>query len=323
MRLLNYLFLFLSLITSVAVFGIPKNSPVALNGKLQVVGTQLSNEKGEAIALHGTSLGWHNLWPRFYNKSAVEWLVKDWNISIVRAAMGVAIEDNYLENPKFAMQCMTPVIDAAIKNGIYVIIDFHSHKKHTAEAKKFFTEMATKYGKCPNVLYEIWNEPDEFGWPEVKEYAQDLIQTIRAIDADNIILVGNPHWDQDLHKVAEDPIKGATNILYTMHFYAATHKKWLRNRTDDAISKGIPVFVSECAGMEASGDGFLDVDEWNSYVAWMKDRGISWVAWSVSDKNETCSMLLPRASSKGNWTADLLKPWGKLARESILKANSK
>jgi endoglucanase len=323
MKLLRYLFLFLSLSTALAVFGIPKDSPVALNGKLQVIGTQLSNEKREAIALHGASLGWHNLWPRFYNKNAVEWLVKDWNISIIRAAMGVAIEDNYLENPQYAMQCMTPVIDAAIKNGIYVIIDFHSHKKHTAEAKKFFTEMATKYGKFPNVLYEIWNEPDEFEWPEVKEYAEDLIQTIRAFDPDNIILVGNPHWDQDLHKVAENPIRGAANILYTMHFYAATHKKWLRDRTDDAISKGIPVFVSECAGMEASGDGFLDVDEWNSYVAWMKDWKISWVAWSVSDKNETCSMLLPRASSKGNWTADLLKPWGRLSRESILKANSK
>lgn len=308
---------------SATLFSKPKNSVVALNGKLQVIGTQLCNKHGKPIFLHGASLGWHNLWPRFYNKDAVKWLVKDWNISIIRSAMGVGIEDNYLENPKFAMQCITPVIETAIKQGIYVIIDFHSHQKHTTEAKQFFADMATKYGKYPNIIYEIWNEPDYFEWSEVKEYSEEVIKTIRAIDPDNIILVGNPHWDQDLDKVAEDPITDATNIMYTMHFYAATHKKWLRDRSDDALSKGIPIFVSECAGMEASGDGPLDTAEWNDFVEWMKIRKISWVAWSVSDKNETCSMLLPRASSTGKWTDDLLKPWGKLARESIRRENEK
>lgn len=301
-------------------FAAPKNSPVAVNGRLQVIGAQLCNEKGEPLALHGASLGWHNLWPRFYNKSAVTWLVTDWKCSVIRAAMGVAIDDSYLENPAFALQCITPVIESAINNGIYVIIDFHSHKKHLPEAKKFFADMASKYGKYPNVLYEIWNEPDYYEWSEVKEYAKEVIKTIRAIDPRNIILVGNPHWDQDLDKVAADPIKGATNIMYTMHFYAATHEKWLRDRTDDAIAKGIPIFVSECGGSEASGDGRLGVEEWKTYVSWMADRKLSWAAWSVSDKNETCSMLLPRASSKGNWTTDVLKPWGKLARESIRTA---
>ena len=152
----------------------------------------------------------------------------------------------------------------------------------------------------------------------MKAYSEEVIATIRAIDPNNIILVGNPHWDQDLHLVAEDPIKNASNIMYTMHFYAGTHKKWLRDRTDNAISNGIPVFVSECAGMEANGDGPLDTIEWNAFVEWMEASKISWVAWSVSDKNETCSMLLPRASSKGNWTGDLLKPWGKLVRETLL-----
>ena len=111
--------------------------------------------------------------------------------------------------------------------------------------------------------------------------------------------------------------------MYTMHFYAGTHKKWLRDRTDEAMAKGIPVFVSECAGMEASGDGPLDPAEWTTFVDWMKERKLSWIAWSVSDKNETCSMLLPRAAACGNWTDDLIKPWGKLARESIRTANTK
>ena len=299
------------------------NTPVAQNGKLQVIGTQLSNEAGEALVLRGASLGWHNLWPRFYNKNAVKWLVDDWKCSVIRAAMGLEIEDNYRENPEFALQCMTSVIEAAIENGVYVIIDFHAHKKYLPEAKTFFAEMASKYGEYPNVIYEIWNEPDYFEWEEVKSYSEEVIAVIRAIDPDNIILVGNPHWDQDLHLVAENPIKNVTNIMYTMHFYAATHEQWLRDRTDDAIAKGIPVFVSECGGSEANGDGRLGTEEWKIYVEWMESRKISWAAWSISDKNETCSMLLPRSSSDGNWTDDLLKPWGKLARESIREYNSK
>jgi len=298
-----------------------KNTPVAMNGKLQVVGTQLSNQKGEPLVLAGASLGWHNLWPRFYNKSAVKWLASDWKCNVIRASMGVGLDDSYLENPDFALKCMTAVIDAAIKNGIYVLIDFHSHKLHTAEAKTFFRQMATKYGKNPNVIYEIWNEPDYYSWKEVKQYSEDMISTIRAIDKDNIILVGNPHWDQDLDSVAADPIKGQKNIMYTMHFYAGTHKKWLRDRTDAAIAAGIPVFVSECAGMEASGDGPLDKAEWKAYQDWMSDKKLSWCAWSVSDKNETCSMLLPRAASKGNWEDDVIKSWGKMARESIRATN--
>jgi len=299
----------------------PKNSPVSLNGQLQVIGTQLSNQRGNAIALHGASLGWHNLWPRFYNEGAVSWLVSDWKCNVIRASMGVGLDDSYLENPGYALKCMMNVIDGAIKNGIYVLIDFHSHKLHTAEAKTFFAGMAKKYKDTPNVIYEIWNEPDYYSWKVVKQYAEDVISTIRAIDSKNIILVGNPHWDQDLDSVAADPIVGQKNIMYTMHFYAGTHKKWLRDRTDAAIAKGIPVFVSECAGMDASGDGAVDQVEWKAFVDWMDAGKLSWCVWSVSDKNETCSMLLPRASATGNWDDGLLKSWGKISRSSIREKN--
>jgi len=300
----------------------PKNSPVALNGSLQVIGTQLSNEKGNPLELHGASLGWHNLWPRFYNEKAVNWLAKDWKCNVIRAAMGVGLDDSYLENPDFALECMTNVIDGAIKNGIYVLIDFHSHKLHTAEAKTFFTSMAKKYKNNPNVIYEIWNEPDYYTWDEVKAYSEELISTIRAIDATNLILVGSPHWDQDINLVAENPIIGQKNIMYTMHFYAGTHKKWLRDRTDAAIAKGIPIFISECASMAASGDSEIDEAEWEAYLGWMDAKKLSWCVWSVSDKNETCSMLLPRASSFGKWEEDLLKKWGKMSRKAIRQRNS-
>lgn len=286
--------------------------------RLQVVGSQLCDESGSPVTLRGISLGWHNLWPRFYNKGAVKWLAKEWHADVIRAAVGASsVDDNYLENPEFALQCVTPVIEAAIKNKVYVIIDWHSHEMHTAQAKSFFSQMAKKYGKHPNIIYELYNEPVNDSWEDLKQYATEIITEIRRYDPDNLILMGCPHWDQDIDLVAASPLQGVSNVMYTVHFYAATHKDYLRDKMRKAVEGGLPVFVSECAGMEASGDGPLDAAEWQKWVDTMEQLRISYVCWSLSDKNETCSMLLPRAKSCGDWTDDLIKPWGKMARKAI------
>lgn len=288
--------------------------------RLQVVGSQLCDESGSPVMLRGISLGWHNLWPRFYNKGAVKWLAKEWHADVIRAAVGASsVDDNYLENPEFALQCVTPVIEAAIKNKVYVIIDWHSHEMHTAQAKSFFSQMAKKYGKHPNIIYELYNEPVNDSWEDLKQYATEIITEIRRYDPDNLILMGCPHWDQDIDLVAASPLEGVSNVMYTVHFYAATHKDYLRDKMRKAVEGGLPVFVSECAGMEASGDGPLDANEWQKWVDTMEQLRISYVCWSLSDKNETCSMLLPRAKSCGDWTDDLIKPWGKMARKAINK----
>ena len=105
--------------------------------------------------------------------------------------------------------------------------------------------------------------------------------------------------------------------MYTMHFYAATHGKWLRDRTDEAIKKGLPVFVSESAGMEATGDGPIDYKSWQEYIDWMEQNKLSWITWSVSDKDETCSILKKGASSFGKWKTSELKDSGKKVREYL------
>ena len=295
--------------------------PVKLYGQLQVNGNQLCSEQGEPVVLRGVSYGWHNLWPRFYNKKSVKWLKEDWKCTVLRAAMGTCIEDNYIENPEHALNCINAVVKAAIKNNVYVIIDWHTYYPQKEEAKAFFSMMAQKYGKYPHVIYEIYNEPMEDTWESVKEYATDIITEIRKYDPDNIILVGSPHWDQDLHLVAADPLQGFNNIMYTLHFYAATHKQELRDRATAAWEQGIPIFVSECAGMECTGDGPLDIEEWTRWVEWMEAHKISWVNWSISDKNETCSTLLPRADKNGGWDESLIKPAGRQSRKFIRQYN--
>lgn len=297
--------------------------PVNDHGQLKVSGTSLVDQHNKPVVLNGVSFGWSCFHPRFYTAGTVAWLHNDWHCNVVRAALGVEPDKGYIRDKERSTKLITTVVDAAIKEGIYVIIDWHSHNINLQESKEFFKEMATMYGKSPNVIYEIYNEPDYETWDEVKAYSKEIIATIRAIDPDNIILVGSPHWDQDINIPADDPITGYDNLMYTMHFYAGTHKQWLRDRTDAAIAKGLPVFISESAGMEASGDGPMDDAEWKKYIDWMQARKLSWVTWSVSDKNETCSMLNTTAASDGNWKPEDLKESGTKTRTYLRKINKK
>lgn len=300
--------------------------PVKDHGQLSVKGTQLVDKSGNPVSLRGISYGWHSFWPRFYNEGSVKWLKDDWNANVVRAAMGIEVGNpgmTYKDNPADAKAKIMAVADGAIKEGIYVIIDWHSHNINLKEAKVFFAEVSKKYAKYPNVIYEVFNEPDDETWPQVKAYSEEIIKVIRKNDANNIILVGCPHWDQDVNLPAADPIKGYKNIMYTLHFYAATHKQELRDRADAALKAGLPLFVSESAGMEATGDGRLDTEEWQRWIDWMEKNKLSWITWSLSDKDETCSMLTKAASSTGNWKDSELKDSGVKTRMYLRSLSKK
>ena len=293
------------------------DTPVGENGWLSVKGHSLVNEKGNPVTLSGVSIGWHNLWPRFYNHGTVDQLAGEWGCNVVRAAIGAELDGNFASDPETALQSLYRVADAAIENGIYVIVDWHAHKLRLDEARRFFKAVTDRYKGVPNVIYEVFNEPVDDSWADIKAYAEDIISVIRSAEPKALVLVGCPHWDQDVHIVADDPIKGLDNIMYTLHFYAGTHGAELRVRGDYAISRGIPLFVSECAGMNADGDGPLDLEEWAAWWEWMDANGLSRVMWSLSDKDETCSMLLPSASSEGPWDDGVIKEWGRTVREYL------
>ena len=314
----------LFIIVLLSIFGISNAQFVKQHGQLSVQGTQLTDKNNNTIVLRGMSFGWHSMWPRFYNEKAVSWLKKDFNCNVVRAAMGIELgEKAYIKDSLFSKQKVEAVIKGAIKADIYVIVDWHSHNVNLKEAKAFFAEVSKKYSKYPNIIYEVFNEPDYETWPEVKAYAEEVIKVIRHNDPDNIILVGSPHWDQHVNLPASDPIKGFNNIMYTMHFYAATHGKELRDRTDEAIKSGLPIFISESAGMEATGDGPLNIKAWEEYIDWMESRKLSWITWSVSDKDETCSVLKKTAKSEGKWKDEDLKESGIKVREYLRRYNAK
>jgi endoglucanase len=213
-------------------------------------------------------------------------------------------------------------MQAAIDNGIYLIVDWHCDHPHLAEAQDFFAKVSAKYGKYPNIIYETWNEPvPPYDWSKtIKPYHEAVIPKIRANDAKNLIICGTPKWSQDVDKAAADPIK-LDNIAYTLHFYAATHKQWLRDKAQKALDHGVALMVTECGPTEASGTGKIDLVETHAWWNFMDKNHLSWCDWSITDKDETSAALKPGTDGNGNWSLDVLNPSGKLVRDELRAKN--
>jgi len=318
-------FILICLLLNAAVLTVAQ-SPVEKHGRLQVEGNRINDQNGHAAQLRGISFSW-SIWAgkKYYNPAVTDWLIKDFNVSIIRVSMAVQPAGGYLDNPDEQLRLVTTVTDHALNKGIYVLLDWHDHnsEKHVKQATKFFGIMAKRYSGKPNIIYEIWNEPEQQSWQVVKDYATEVIREIRKSDKSNLIIVGSPHWDQDVDMVTTDPISGFANIAYSFHFYASdpNHQHALRAKADLALQGGIPLFVTEWGVGEANGDGRFDLAKTEEWMNWMEQKKLSWVNWNITDKKETTALLKPGASAKGGWKEEQLSPAGIYIRSKLRVLN--
>lgn len=298
-------------------------TPVERHGQLRVQGNRIVDQHGEPVVLRGMSLFWSQWQGQFYNTNAVRWLRDDWRCTAVRAAMGVE-QGGYLANPEREKQKVKAVVQAALDLGIYIIIDWHDHNahRHTEQAQEFFAEMAKTCGKHPNVIYELWNEPlKQHDWSTViKPFHEAVIPMIRAHAPDSLIICGTQTWSQDVDKASRDPLS-FTNVAYTLHFYAGTHRQFLRDKAVTALNNGVALMVTEWGTGEASGGGKLDEEETRHWWSFMDEHRLSWCNWSIADKSETTAALKPGANPLGGWTTNDLTASGLLVREELRAKN--
>jgi len=304
-------------------------NPVAAHGPLKVVGTSLVDSHDAPVQLKGPSSMWLNWESQKFaeDKQGLMFLRDNWNASLIRAAMGVDTTDtdDYLSNSAVATAAVDQIVQNAIDLGLYVIIDWHdgAADKHQAEAISFFTQMATKWGSYPNVIYETFNEPTTQAWSTVlKPYHQAVIAAIRAVDPDNLIILGTRNYSQYVDEPAADPVAG-TNLMYTLHFYSCTHKQPLRDRAEAAFGKGLPLFVTEWGATNADGgtpkNPDLCLDEAQLWHTWMNSHKISWAAWKFDRcVDKTCyfnsTMTIP---TSGGWTDDMLTGHAPFVRDRM------
>ncbi|SHG97950.1 Por secretion system C-terminal sorting domain-containing protein [Fibrobacter sp. UWH9] len=285
-----------------------------------------NKQSGNAVKVRGMSLYWSLLkdaTDKYYTEQAIDAMVSEMNIEVIRFAMGTASDwgnKGYDSDPYTQESLLKTVVEAAIKNDIYVIIDWHSHTAHTETqlAKKFFKKMAQTYGGYNNVIFEIYNEPaktchtatgaddeceksNEFvTWSTVKSYAEEVIPVIREY-SDNLIVVGTPSWSADLSGAAQSPLTGYSNIAYTFHYYGSTHTVSNQgNSAANAIKRGLSVFVTEWGVCEASGNGSINNEENTKWQNWMNTYELSAANWSASQVNEACAAFTQDDQGKGS-----------------------
>lgn len=282
-------------------------------GALAVKGSKLVDKNGKAIQLKGVSthgLAWY---PAYVNDACFKQLRTKWGANVVRLAMYTQEYGGYCSggNKKDLLALVKKGIKLAAQNDLYAIVDWHilsdgNPNTHVSEAKSFFNNVSKAFAKNNNVIYEICNEPNgSTSWNDIKTYAKKVIPVIRKNDPDAVIIVGTPTWSQDVDKAAKSPLS-YKNVLYALHFYAATHKDDLRSRMTRVVKAGLPVFVSEFGICDASGNGSIDKSSANAWVNAMDKLGVSWCMWSLCNKNESASILKSNCNaSSGFKTGDL------------------
>ena len=298
-------------------------TPFESHGRLHVSGAYLYDEHDQKYQLYGMSTHGINFGPefsRYVNKDAFQTLRDDWNTNCIRLVLyprdsgGYCVGGNQAELKKL----ICDGIEYATELGMYVLVDWHVHNYNPqntqTDAIAFLGEISQKYAEYGNVLYEICNEPTGSPWSSaIKPYAQAVIPAIRKNAPDAVIIVGTNNWSQDLDEAWADKLDFA-NVMYTFHFYANTHTNSMRTRVENAITKGMPVFITEFGTCDASGNGGFNMNESNSWFELIKKYNISHMNWSLCNKGETASAISTGCSKTSGWAESDLTESGKLIR---------
>lgn len=290
-----------------------EDTPYGKHGALHVDGLQVKDKYDQPFTLRGASThGMH--WgdgETFLNKTAFQNLRDEWGVNMVRLVSYVT-QGGYTDGAKDKLdKHIREGVSDLTDLGMYAIIDWHVHAENPndkkSEAIQFFDSYSKKYKDQSNIIYEICNEPTGTPWNQLRPYAVDVVNTIRANDPDAIIVVGTNTWSQDVDEVATNGGKiNDRNVMYTIHFYSGSHGESLREKVRTALKAGTPVFCTEFGVCDASGNGGFNLEEADRWIDFFEENGISYCCWSLSKKNESASMLSPECNKVNGFTnADL------------------
>ncbi|MER7107179.1 glycoside hydrolase family 5 protein [Streptomyces sp. NPDC000229] len=306
-------------------------TPVALNGRLKVCGTKLCNQDGTPVQLRGMSTHGLQWYRQCVTNGSLDALATDWNADVLRISLYIQ-EGGYETDPRGYTDLVHSIIEQATARGMYAIVDWHmlspgDPHHNLSRAKTFFSEIARRHGGKKNLLYEIANEPSGVSWSRVRSYAEELIPVIRAQDPRSPILVGTRAWSSfgvsegsDETEVVSNPVR-ASNIMYTFHFYAASHRDEYLHTLSRAADK-LPVFVTEFGTQDYAGEGADDFAMAQRYLDLMAKKKISWVNWNFSDDHRSGAVFrVGTCANNGPWAGTgSLKPAGVWIRDRIRSA---
>ena len=312
------------------VLSVDVSTPYGQHGALHVENGKLTDADGNTVQLYGMSTHGIAWFPQYINYDSFRTLRDDWNTNCIRLAMYTAEYGGYCAggDKEQLKQLVRDGVSYATELGMYVIVDWHilsdcDPNQNKDEAIAFFREMSEAFADNDNVLYEICNEPNSgTSWDSIKSYAEEVIPVIREQKPDAVILVGTPTWSQEIDKAAASPLT-FDNVMYTLHFYAGSHKDDLRNRLEACVQNGLPVFVSEFGMCDASGNGANDFDSTTKWLDLLNKYQISFCCWNLANKDESSSVFKATSTALSDWTDEDFNESGRWIRDYFRKMPQK
>jgi endoglucanase len=307
----------------------PAATPVARHGQLRVCGRQLCDSAGTPVQLRGMSTHGLQWYANCVTRGSLDVLANEWRADVLRISMYVQ-EGGYETDPAGFTARVNDIVEQATARGLYAIIDWHmldpgDPNANLDRARTFFAQVAARHRDKPNVLYELANEPSGVHWDSIKSYADRIIPVIRAQDSDGIVLVGTEDWSslgasgdgQGVARILANPVT-AGNVMYTFHFYAASHDDYYLDTLRDAAGR-LPLFVTEFGTQEYTGDGPNDFARAQRYLDLLAQHRISWVNWNFSDDMRSGAVFTQGTCAAGAFSGTArLKEAGVWIRDRIM-----
>ena len=288
-----------------------------VHGRLKVTDGKITSQDGEVVTLQGGAM--MDGLAYNYSKQSLQYL-KSKGANLVRIPMSwgrsglsQSYEDHWLRFQQIA--------DWAVELELYFIADFHAvaspNQGNLKETSiRFFTDVAKTYSSTGLMMYELLNEApgkSDYStyvpWSEIKKYSEELIDVVRGIDPQSLIIVGPPNWSQQLEFPLEDPIE-RENIAYSLHFYSTLH---LFDEGLNELAESLPIIVTEWAAQTPENStGEIDFESLQQYIDWMNKYDVSWAAWSLSDEMQPYGWFYPGSFNDWYLEDSELRPWGRM-----------
>jgi endoglucanase len=273
---------------------------------LHVDGNQIKDPAGNPVTLRGVSVlpgEHHNECTTCNNKPMSEMIAwqadgsRGWYSRVLRLPVTTA----KVKDPatSFATH-IDPYVQQAIALNQYVIVDLHLVSNYDVNGSggvkqqfvmDFWKYVAPRYANTPNVIFEIFNEPvNPDNWTSWKNFIQPVIDSIRAVAPNNLILVGSPQWSTRVNSAVTSPLTGG-NLVYVYHIYpnqGAASAANLNAKFGNAANT-IPVMLTEfgwnqdpnysdgvtfgtTGGWGTPFRNYIDAHPWISWQGWIFDN---------------------------------------------------
>lgn len=288
---------------------------------LHIESGKIVDANGRTVQLTGMSSHGMLWYPQYANANAMQTLKSRGANTFRIAAYSDDESGGYVQKKEETMQFVYLAAENAIATDMYAIVDWHVLRDgnplaNLGSAQEFFREISAHYGDCPNILYEICNEPNgETTWDDICAYAEQVIPVIRSHAPNAVIIVGTPEYSYSVESVIDKPLD-YDNVMYSFHFYAGQFDDYYNEVFNRCEKANIPVFVTEW-GINYGSDGEPALSQAEQFVTVLNRRNISWTAWSLCNKDEVFSAIRPDCVKLSDWEEEDLTDAGKVFFDSF------